>query len=420
MGTAVVDLLSPPRLGPGFRRLLASAWTSNLADGVAAAAGPLLVASLTRSPALVALTATLRWTPSLLFGLAAGVLADRVDRRRMVVVANLVRVVAVAALVAALLSGTVTVAVVLVVIGVIGTAEVFADNAFRTLTPALVDRDDLPLANARLMTGFITLDQLAGVSLGALLFAAGRVWPFLTELVLLAAAVAVLGRLDVPPAAAAPDGPQEGRTTWAGLRRDVAEGFVWTWRHVPVRTLAVTILVFNVTWGAAWSVLVLWSSQRLGLPAAGFGLLATVSALGGLLGTSAYGWLTRRVSLGGLMRVSLLLETGTHAALAVVRSPAVAFAVMFVFGAQAFVWGTTSSAVRQRAVPLNLQGRVGSVYDLGVFGGLAVGSAIGGLAAEHGGITAPFWFAAAGDVVLLALLWTRLTRIVHDEPPAAP
>lgn len=419
MGTAVADLFSPPRLGPGFRRLLASAWTSNLADGVAAAAGPLLVQSLTSSPALVALTATLRWTPALLFGLPAGVLADRVDRRRMVVVANLVRVVAVAALVAAVLVGTVTVAFVLVVVGVVGTAEVFADNAFRALTPALVERDDLPVANARLMTGFITLDQLAGAPLGALLFVAGRAWPFLTEVVLLSAAVAVLGRMHAPPTAPSPpsDGPGDDvEAAWRRLRRDVVEGFVWTWRHPAVRTLAVTILVFNVTFGAAWSVLVLWSTQRLGLPPAAFGVLTTVSALGGVLGTSAYGWLTRRVSLGGLMRISLVLETLTHVVFAVVRSPVVALAVMFVFGAQAFVWGTTSSAVRQRAVPSNLQGRVGSVYDLGVFGGLAVGSAIGGFSAEHAGITSPFWFAAAADVVLLALLWTRLTRIAHDEP----
>jgi hypothetical protein len=66
-------------------------------------------------------------------------------------------------------------------------------------------------------------------------------------------------------------------------------------------------LIFNVTFGAAWSVLVLYAQQRLGLGAIGFGLLTTVSAAGGLLGTALYGWITRRVSLGNVMRAGLIM-----------------------------------------------------------------------------------------------------------------
>jgi predicted MFS family arabinose efflux permease len=82
---------------------------------------------------------------------------------------------------------------------------------------------------------------------------------------------------------------------------------------------------------------------------------------GGLLGTGLYGWITRRVSLGDVMRVGLIIETVTHLILAVTTSPWVASVTFFVFGAHAFIWGTTSITVRQRAVPTHLQGRVGSV-----------------------------------------------------------
>ena len=74
------------------------------------------------------------------------------------------------------------------------------------------------------------------------------------------------------------------------------------------------------------------------------------------------------------MRVGLIIETLTHLALALTTSPWVALVILFVFGAHAFVWGTTSLTVRQRAVPTEFQGRVGSVYMVGVFGGLVVGS----------------------------------------------
>src|SRR4029079_336341 len=83
----------PPRLGSSFRWLLASSWTSQLGDGLALAAGPLLVASQTHRPFLVALAAVLQRLPWLVFGLHAGAFADRLDRRRMVVVSDALRVV---------------------------------------------------------------------------------------------------------------------------------------------------------------------------------------------------------------------------------------------------------------------------------------------------------------------------------------
>ncbi|MEV0134522.1 MFS transporter [Dactylosporangium sp. NPDC050688] len=414
MGT-IVESLVPARLGTGFRWLLASSWTSNLGDGIAVAAGPLLVASLTGNAFLVSLAALLRWAPPLVFGLYAGVLSDRLDRRRIVMAADASRAVVLAVLVALLATDRLTVVVALVAIGLLTTAEVFADNAAATLTPALVHRDDLVVANARIQAGFLTLNQLVGPPVGAALFAAGMVWPFVAETVLVGAGVLLVSRLMLP----ARTRPEDQRP--AGVRHEVVEGLRWTVRHPAVRTLSLTILIFNVTFGAAWSVLVLYAQQRLGLDAVGFGLFTTAGAVGGLAGTAMYGRLTRRVSLGNVMRAGLIIETLTHLALAVTTSVWVAGAVMFVFGAHAFIWGTTSITVRQRAVPEHLQGRVGSVNTISVFGGLVAGSAIGGALATHIGVTAPFWFAFAGSAVFVALLWRELTRIAHaDDAPHAP
>jgi predicted MFS family arabinose efflux permease len=182
-----------------------------------------------------------------------------------------------------------------------------------------------------------------------------------------------------------------------------------------MRTLTLTIVTFNVTWGAAWSVLVLYALQQLGLDAVGFGLLTSVVAVGGLVGTGAYDWLERRVRLADIMRVGLVVETLTHLGLALTTSAWVAAGIMFAFGAHAFVWGTTSNAVRMRAVPTELQGRVGSLYMIGVFGGILVGQAIGGVIARIWGVTAPFWFAFAGSAVILALIWRELGHIAHAD-----
>ncbi|TFV61790.1 MFS transporter, partial [Blastococcus sp. CT_GayMR20] len=138
----------------------------------------------------------------------------------------------------------------------------------------------------------------------------------------------------------------------------------------------------------------------------------------GIVGTSGYGWLERHASLATIMRVGLLIETFTHLGLALTTTGWVAMVIMFVFGAHAFVWGTTSRTVRMRAVPMQLQGRVASLYSIGVFGGIVVGQALGGVIARIWGITGPFWFAFVGSAILLALIWRELAHIAHADEAA--
>lgn len=403
----LAEVAVPARLGVGFRWLLASSWASNLGDGIALAAGPLLVASLTRDAFLVSLAATVQWLPPLLFGLMAGALTDRLDRRLIVVTVDLMRAVVLVVLSLAVMTDHVSIAWVLATLFVLSTAEVFADNSSQTLLPMLVAREDLAVANARLQTGFITVNQLAGPPLGAALFTVGAAWAFGAQAVVVALGAVLVTRVALPP-----HGRDHQRDT--RLRHDIAEGFRWVRHHAAIRTLVLTIFTFNITYGAAWSVLVLYATRRLGLGEVGFGLVTTVSAVGGLAGTASYGWITSRVSLGDIMRIGLVIETLTHLALALTTSPWVAMPVFFVFGAHAFVWGTTSVTVRQRAVPMALQGRVGSVNLVGVFGGLVMGSAIGGVLARQFGLTAPFWFAFGGSAVFVVLIWRQLAHIAHD------
>lgn len=407
----ISEVVAPSRLGRGFRWLLASSWTSNLGDGIALAAGPLLVASLTRDPFLVSMAAGVQWLPPLLFGLLAGAVTDRVDRRLLVVLVDLLRAAVLVVLTLAVATDLVTIAGVLVALFVLGTAEVFADNSSQTLLPTLVHRDDLAVGNARMMTGFITVNQLAGPPLGAALFTVGAAWAFGAVAVLVALGAVLVSRIVLPPAERTERGP---------VHTEIVEGFRWVRHHPAVRTLVLTIFSFNLTFGAAWSVLVLYAMQRLDLGEIGFGLVTTAQAVGGILGIAAYGWITARVSLGNLLRVGLVVETLTHLALALTTSPWVAMPVFVVFGAHAFVWGTTSVTVRQRAVPRHLQGRVGSVNLVGTFGGLVIGAGIGGLVAQRFGVTGPFWFAFAGSALFVVLIWGQLRHVAHaDEAPPA-
>ena len=410
-----MEAVAPARLGGSFRWLLAAAWTADIGDGFAISAGPLLIASQTHDPRLVALALLLQQLPYLLFGLFAGALSDRANRRAIVVAVDASRALVVGLLSLAIVTGHVNVAVVLSAMFLMGIGEVFGNNASGTLLPMLVSRGDLAIANSRVMGGFVTGSQLIGPAVGAALFASAMSAPFIGQAVLVGGAAVLASRIVLPE-------PPQASTDSRHVARDIAEGVRWTVRHPAVRTLVLTILIFNVTFGAAWSVLVLYAKQRLGLHSFGFGLLTSAAAIGGIIGTLSYGWITSKVSLGNIMRIGLIIETLTHLSLALTTSPAFALAVFFVFGAHAFIWGTTSITVRQRAVPSELQGRVGSVNGLGTFGGMVVGAALGGLIANRWGVTGPFWFAFVGSAIFVVIIWPQLSHIAHDdttEPLAA-
>src|SRR3712207_2881528 len=202
-------------MGTPFRWLVGSSWVTNLGDGIAVAAVPLLIASQTQDPALVALAALLQRLPWLLFGLYAGALADRVDRRLLVVLVDALRAAVLAVLVALLVTDAVGVPLVLATTFVLGVAEVFADTTGATLLPMVVPRADLGIGNARLMAGTLTGNQLVGPALGAVLFAAGTAEPFLVQALLVGLGAGLIARMRIPPLVR-PDRPPH-------LRRDVAE-----------------------------------------------------------------------------------------------------------------------------------------------------------------------------------------------------
>ena len=405
----IVETVAPSRLGRSYRWLLASSLISNVGDGIALAAGPLLVASQTRDPLLVSMALLAQQLPNLLFGLPAGAIADRVDRRRVVAGVNLVRAAVLVVLAATIVGGAVSIAIILAALFVLGTAEIFADVSSSSLVPRVVPRAHLGIANARLTASFLLTNLLLAPPIGAFLFSIGMALPFAANAACFALGAVLVTRVvtDVADAAA-----ERGRGR-GGLRREMADGVRWLMGNAPMRTLALTITAFNVTYGAAWGVLVLYASERLGMDAVGFGLLTTALAIGGIIGTTLYGGLERRFALADIMRVGLLIETFTHLALALTTSAPVAMATMVVFGGHATVWGTTSTVVRQRAVPDELLGRVTGVYHIAVIGGMVVGTPIGGLLAREFGITAPFWFGFIGSAILVAVLWRQFDNIVH-------
>lgn len=361
------------------------------------------MAAQTRDPGLVAMALLMQRLPYLLVGLQVGVLADRFDRRRVVMVVNILRAVVVGALAVTIATGLANVGVVLITLFILGTAEVFADITASTLLPMVVARPDLGVANARIVSGFVTANQLVGPPIGAFLFAVGMAVPFGAQALCMALGAVLISRIARTPPVKSGEPSQLGR--------DLKEGFRWLWNHAPLRTLAITVFVFNITFGAAWSLLVLIAIERLEVGEVGYGLMITIGAIGGLLGAAAYGSLESRFSLADIMRAGLVVECLTHLILATTTTPWLGMTILFFFGAHNSIWRTTTTTIRQRVVPIEFQGRVSSLNQLGSHGGLVAGAALGSAIAGAWGVTGPIWFAFVGSVITLALIWGELAHI---------
>ncbi len=396
------------RLGADFTRLWTASAVSNIGDGVTMAAGPLLVASVSDDPALIAGAVFVQQLPWLLFALISGAYVDRLDRRRLVVVVNLLRAAALAGLTLTVATETVTVAVIYAVLFLLGAGETVADTAMGALLPAVVAPEKLQAANARLYATFTIGNQFVAKPLGAWLFVISAAIPFGVDALTFVAAAALIA--GIRPALV----PEKPRPR-GSLPGEIGQGVRWLWRHRLLRTLAVSMGLGNVAFGAAFAVFVLYCRQQLGLSDVGYGFLLTAFAVGGLFGTTVATGLTRALGARAVLRGGLVIEVVTHVILAVTRSPWIAAAVLVTFSIHAMVWGITAASVRQRIVPAHLRGRVGSVCALFDLGGAALGALLGGLLAGTWQITTPFWVAAGAMTAVAVFAWrplgdaTRLT-----------
>ncbi|MBO3741861.1 MFS transporter [Actinoplanes flavus] len=391
-------LLSAP-IGADFNRLWTASAISNIGDGVTMAAGPLLVASISDNPSLIAGAVFAQQLPWLGIALISGAWVDRLDRRNLAVVVNLLRALALGVLTTTIATGTVTVAVIYLVMFLLGVGETLADTAVGAMLPAIVASERLPSANARLGATF-SVNQFVAKPLGAWLFVISAAAPFgLDALTFGAAAALIAGIRPVPPS------ELHERTS---LRREIGAGVRWLWNHRLLRTLAVSMGIGNIAYCAAFAVFVLYCRDRLGLGEVGYGVLLTAFAVGGLFGAGVAARLSDRFGNAAVLRAGLIIEVIVHLTLAVTTSPWVAAAILVVFSIHTMVWGVITSTVGQRAVPDPLRGRVSSVYFLIQTGGAALGSLLGGLLAGVWSITTPFWIAAATMALITLGAWRPL------------
>jgi len=429
-GPGAVVVSEPPAKPPRFRGLGAGYWKlwsasviSNLGDGIAQIAYPWLASLLTRNPALIAGVAVAQRLPWLLFSLHAGAIVDRGDRRLLMIWMNGARFVVTAGVTVAVALDVMVIPALYAAALVLGAAEVIYDNSAQTILPRLVPKSRLERANGNLWGAELIMNQFVGPPLGGFLIALAIAVPFAGNAATFGISallmVWIAGTFRAPAAdVAAPRRP---------MRAEIAEGLRWLWGHRLIRTLAILLGVMNGMGAMMLATEVLFVQEILGLGPRGFGLLATASALGGILGSQVAADITRRIGSGPSLYLTL---GGGAVTAAVIGSTSNAFVVGAMFAVYMFtavLWNVITVSLRQSIIPDHLLGRVNSVYRFFGWGMMPLGALLGGLlvtlaepvAGRELALRSPFFVSAAVHLVALLAAVGRLSTSRIEAAKAA-
>lgn len=362
-----------------FRLLMSGAGVSNLSDGIGALAFPWMATLITTDPRALAIVAFATRLPWLLWSLPVGVWTDRSDRQKMMVRADFARMALALAVVALIIAGPREAAghQIAWMIGglaalafLMGTAEVFRDNAAQTALPSIVHKDRLEEANGQIWSVEQVMGQFVGPPLAGLLIAMAVPAPFLFEALGFALAAFAVWAIAFPARGII----AERLGFWVEMRA----GWTWIREHRVILQLALILGGLNAAHMAGFTVLVLFSQEVLGLEAVGYGMLLTAGAAGGVAGGLLCPWVATRLGSSRSLWVALALMPLPFLGLYFTSQVWVAASLLFLETFVAVLWNVVTVSFRQRMIPDALLGRVNSIYRFFGWGMMPLGALAGG------------------------------------------
>lgn len=397
-------------IGAKFGRNFQALWTatsfSNLGDGMYKLVLPVFATTLTQSPSLVAAVTTVLTLPWLLFSLPVGAIVDRVDRKMMMIVINVLRTLVLGLLVVAVINSWINIWALLVVAFLLGVCETFSDTASGALVPSLVSRDQLEAANVRIYGVETVMNNFVGTPLGGYLLTFGAAWAVTAGFGIYAVAVLTLlfflrGNF------------RAERTEVKSIWSEITEGVRFLARHRLLRTLAIMVAVMTGCWSAFFSVLVLYALEPgpLGLNEFGYGLLLMTMAVGSMTDAFLVKFIQRIFGRRWLLGLDIVGTITMLTVPALTTNVWMVGIAIFIGGMGGTTWSVAVNSIRQELVPNVLLGRVYGVYRLIGWGTLPLGALIAGIVAEWVNISTVF----LGGALLNFFLFIPLVNVLTPE-----
>jgi MFS family permease len=378
------------RLGASYRKLFISTTVSNIGDGMSLIAYPWLASALTRNPLLISGVVLVQRLPWLVFTLPAGVITDRVDRKKAMVLADFMRfgltlVVALAVLSRqsslpgvddlSTVTGTATGLYILLLVAtlLLGTAEVLRDNCGQTFMPSIVKSEQLEKANGRMWSAEVIANTFIGPPLGSILLLAAFSLPFFVDAASFLAAAVLVWSIPGNFRAERPD--DHVQAPW---KTELAEGFRWLWANDLLRSMCIILGFMNLASTLSGSVLVLFAQEVLDIGPFVFTIMGFGFAAGAAIGGYVAPWMSRRFGSGTCLAVTLGSSATTSILVGLSSWWPVVMILWTIAATLGATWNVITVSLRQSIIPSHLLGRVNSVYRFFAWGMMPLGALIGG------------------------------------------
>jgi predicted MFS family arabinose efflux permease len=352
-----------------FLQLMGGQAVSSVGSQVSLLAFPLLVLAITHSPAQAGLIAALRGLPYAIFVLPAGALIDHWDRKRVMILCDSGRALALGSIPVALILGHLTIVQLYLVSLIEGTLFTFFNLAETACLPRVVPKEQLPVATAQ-NTLIDSTSAMLGPSLGGVLYSIGRLVPFLTDAI--SYGVSVLSLFFIKTKF------QEDRVAkpirlWA----DIGEGLKWLWYQPIIRFIA--LLTGGITTPAVgYGLILIVLAQGQHASAFVIGLIFACGGFGSIIGALLVSPLQRRFKFGPLMIGATWAWALTWLFFSIAPNPLVLGIATSLSFIVVPIYNSVQFSYRLALIPDHLQGRVNSVFRLIAFGSEPIGLAVTG------------------------------------------
>lgn len=401
-----------PPLGRDFGKLWTAAAFSNLADGLGRTAVPLIATTLTRDPLAIAAIGAIAFLPWLIFGLPAGMIVDRFDRRWVMAIANTIRGGTALALAIMTVTGHLTIWSLLVATLIFGVGETLFDNATNAVVPGLVENRALDRANGFMQAAQITIDSFIATPIAGVLFAVSMVLPlwvgaggYIVPIVL---------ALLLPLAAARPF--RDPASTVAVSRTPARDAIGYLWRHHYLRTMVIFTSVVGCAFSFAQAPTILYFLDVMHVQPVAIGFVTAGIGLGALAGSLVAPRLVERFGRGAVMLFAniaagvFLVGVGLapEVITAVIAYAGMAFAIS--------TWNVPWGALRQTIVPGHLFGRVLGIIRSFTWGLFPFATLLGGLVARYD-LRLPYLIAAVVTLIATAIAARFILRASQYTGP---
>jgi len=398
---------------PDFLKLWSGQTISQVGTQVSGLALPLAAILVLDATAFeVAALGAVEFLPFLLFALPAGVWVDRLQRRPMLIVADLGRATLLASVPLAYLLDALTIWQLYVVGFLVGIGTVFFDVAYQSYLPSLVRRDQLVEGNS-LLEVTRNAAQIGGPGFAGLLVSA-----ITAPYAILVDAVSFLGSAGLLVAIRGRE-PEPERADDRSMRRELWEGLAYLVRHRYWRPISITTATSNFFWTLSGSILIVYAVRELDLSPALIGLTFSLGSIGGLLGAFLGRPVSARFGVGPAIVASAILFSGSLmlVPLAPPSFPIPMLVASFVLaGVGAVLYNITGISLMQTLTPERLLGRLNASRRFIVWGTIPLGSLVGGAVASAIGLHAALWVGAIGAAVCWLPVALSPIRHIHTMP----